>query len=59
MKLDERFRNWLILDIIRVLEATHATYWKFYRLNDLELLEVYKILVPREERRCSVDNIVL
>ena len=59
MKLESRLKNLLIIDIIRVLDATYAIYWKLYKLSDLELFEVYKILVLREERRCSVDNIIL
>lgn len=43
--MNKTFRNYIILKLINALKGTHETYWKLYKLDDNQLLELYKILV--------------
>lgn len=46
--MSRQYKNYVIIKLINALKATHATYWELYRLDDEELLKLYKILVDKE-----------
>jgi len=46
--MSRQYKNYIIIKLINVLHGTHATYWELYKLDDEELLKLYKILVDNK-----------
>lgn len=53
-KMNERYRNYIIIRLIDALKGTHKTYWHLHRLEDWQLLELYKILVKEDKNEESI-----
>lgn len=52
--MNENFRNVLIRDLIR---ETKADYWKLYKLDNVTLLKIYELLVPKDKQECSIKDL--
>lgn len=53
MKMSESFRNAVIRDLVRELKAD---YWRLYRLDNVTLLTIYEVLIPKEKQSCSLQE---
>lgn len=56
MNLDISARDFIIRELIRVLECTQETYYKLRKLSDLVLIEMYKKLVPVSKTVFIIDG---
>ena len=50
MNLDIAVRYYMISEINKVLEGTQDTYNKLKRFNDIEIMKMYKKLIPPSEQ---------
>lgn len=52
--MTEHFRNALIRDLVKELKAD---YWKLYQLDNLTILKMYEILIPKDKQNCSLAGL--